>query len=120
MFTSPFDQLIIAGMAAIDGRTHTISTKLTERDFALIEAGAAAAGETVSSWARRILLAGLQRGQTETLMAEVMATRSLLINLLVPLHRSGHLSDDQIRSLVERVDKEKLDWANDAMGRGKE
>ena len=107
-------------MAAIDGRTHTISTKLTERDFALIEAGAAAVGETVSSWARRILLAGLQRSEVQSLIAEILAVRSLLINLLVPLHRSGHLSDDQIRSLVDRVDREKSGWVKDAMGGSKE
>ena len=119
MFTPIANRRIITGMSAIDLRTRTVSTKLTECDFALIEARATAEGETVSSWARRILRAGLQQSGTETVTAEILATRSLLINLLVPLHRNGHLSDDQIRSLVQRVDMEKMSWAKDTAGGNK-
>jgi len=59
-----------------------VGTKVSEAEFALLEERARAAGLTLSEWVREALLAGpveLEAG--EMVLAEVLALRSLFLNL---------------------------------------
>lgn len=65
-------------------RTRTVSTKVTEEEFAGLEAQAAERGVNLGEWVREALLDRLKPDQVpgnETLLAEVMALRTIVINL---------------------------------------
>lgn len=65
-------------------RTKSIGTKVSEEEFAALEARARAVGLTLSEWVRDVLLSapamtGPDSG--EVALAEVLALRSLFLNL---------------------------------------
>ena len=63
-------------------RTKSVGTKVSEAEFAMLEERARAKGLTLSEWVREALLAGpveLEAG--EVVLAEVLALRSLFLNL---------------------------------------
>jgi hypothetical protein len=78
-------------------RTRSVGTKLTEEEYARLEAAAARSGRTVGEWCREELLhAASAAGENgngsataaapaspaeETLLAEVLALRTILLNL---------------------------------------
>ena len=63
-------------------RTKSIGTKVTEEEFARLEELASAAGQTRAEWVRDRLLAPAAAGAgTEQVLAEVLALRSILLNL---------------------------------------
>ena len=73
-------------------RTKTLGTKVSEEEFAQLEAAASERGLTLSEWCRETLL-GSVNGQGEkstdsgradqALMAELVALRAILLNLVV-------------------------------------
>ena len=81
-------------------RTRSVGTKLSEEEYALLETAAAKSGRTVGKWCREELLHAAGNGnQTatpatatrittptkETLLAEVLAFRTILLNLFYDL-----------------------------------
>ena len=65
-------------------RTRTVSTKVTEQEFAGLEARASAGGISLGEWVREELLERLKPEEVvggETLLTEVMALRTIVINL---------------------------------------
>jgi len=90
-------------------RTRTVSTKVTGEEFAAIEAQAAERGVNLSEWAREALLDRLKRDQVpgnEILLAEVMALRTIVINLA---GASGQaISQEKIQGLIDHADRERF------------
>jgi hypothetical protein len=87
-------------------RTRGISTKVTEDEYRLFEARAA--GSTVSEWARDVLVnaaTGVPEGPA--ILAEVLALRSLLLNLLYKLLTGTPITADEMDQLIHRADAEK-------------
>lgn len=65
-------------------RTKSVGTKVSEGEFALLEERARGAGLTLGEWVRDVLLAApVEPGPeaAEVALAEVLALRSLLLNL---------------------------------------
>jgi hypothetical protein len=62
-----------------------VSTKVSEAEFAMLEERARASGLTLSEWVRDVLLAGpAEPGAelaSEVVLAELLALRSLFLNL---------------------------------------
>ncbi|MGH9599128.1 MAG: plasmid mobilization protein [Terracidiphilus sp.] len=65
-------------------RTKSVGTKVSEEEFAMLEARAETAGRTLSEWVRDVLLAApTTEGELigEVALAELLALRTLLLNL---------------------------------------
>ena len=84
-------------------RTKSIATRLTDAEFAEIESAAASAEKKVAEWLREAALAqaratGEEKTTDTVLLAEVMALRSLIVNLFAVASK-GPLSDETLRRI---------------------
>ena len=68
-------------------RTRSVGTKISDEEYARLEASAAESGLTVGEWCREVLLkasghpAPLATPTEETLLSELLALRTILLNL---------------------------------------
>lgn len=96
-------------------RTRTAGTKLTEDEYKQIERLAQARGLTVGEWCRQVMLAHLNRPSApvpeETILAEVLGLRMIVINLLNPLGNGERLNQEKVEAVIRRADLEKLPLA---------
>jgi hypothetical protein len=99
-------------------RIKSVSTKVSEAEFAMLEERARASGLTLSEWVRDVLLAGpVEPGAelaSEVVLAELLALRSLFLNLQFRADK-GQLSEPELRSLIERADATKLERARERL-----
>ena len=103
-------------------RTKTVGTKLSEPEYAQLEAAARERGLTVSEWCRTVLLASGNghgskpagavpdpgSGTSQALMAELVALRTILLNVLYKQAHGETLTEEEMRKLIERADADKL------------
>jgi uncharacterized Fe-S cluster-containing radical SAM superfamily enzyme len=95
-------------------RTATVSTRVTEDEYKELEALAQARKQTMSEWVREVLLN--QRGEPaghDVVLAEVMALRSIVVNLTAAQTRGETMSEERIRELIRIADKERFRRANE-------
>jgi hypothetical protein len=98
-----------------------VGTKVSEPEFAALETRARASGLTLSEWVRDVLLAsspeaGAEAGAeaaNQVLLGELLALRTILINLLFPVSK---VTPEQMEALIERVDKDKMRRALERLG----
>jgi hypothetical protein len=91
-------------------RSVTVSTKVSEEEYAQLEKQAEARGVTVSEWCREVLLAERERGEEaspDTILAEVLGVRMLLLNTINRLLRGEGMMPEELRKLIAHVDQEK-------------
>jgi hypothetical protein len=103
-------------------RTKTVDTKLSEPEYAQLEAAARERGLTLSEWCRTVLLAsgnghatkaaeaddrGSGAGQ-QALMAELVALRTILLNVLYKQANGERLTAEEMQRLIERADADNL------------
>jgi hypothetical protein len=115
-------------------RTKSIGTKVSEEEFAALEATARAADMTLSEWVRAVLLAapGVELPDDEAALAgrvtlaEVLALRTLFLNLQFRTGQ-GPMTEAEMRGLIERADavkgdraRERLEAARNAVGKADE
>lgn len=91
-------------------RTKSIGTKVTEEEFARFEELAAAVGQSRAEWVRARLLAPATAG-TEVVLAEVLALRSILLNLFFKVSQGQAVAAEEMKSIIERADSGKLEKA---------
>jgi len=88
-------------------RVKQTGTRLTEAEFAEVEAAAAGEGTNISAWIREAILARLsaaQRVNTDPiLLAELMAIRALILNLFAAASK-GPLTDESLRKMLAYAD----------------
>jgi hypothetical protein len=88
-------------------RTKSVSTKVTEEEYARFEA--LAGQRTISEWARDVLSRAANPHTCEqTILAEVLALRTALLNLFFKLARAERVTADEMQQLIERADADKL------------
>jgi hypothetical protein len=98
-------------------RTRSVGTKLTEEEHAKLEALAAQRGVTPGEWVREIVLAAFDKPQPEatpteqTLLSEVLALRTILINTVYDLASGEGMTPDRMEKLIAKADAGKLDKA---------
>ncbi len=93
-------------------RTKSISTKVTATEYADI--AERASPRTVSEWTRDVVLGALHPDPLHVLvLAEVLALRTILLNLNYALAANELPPADVMRGLIDQVDAEKLDKARD-------
>ncbi len=91
-------------------RTKSISTKVTDEEYAQFEA--IAGGQTISEWARDVLLKATKPDSAEqTVLAEVLALRTILLNLHFAVSQGQTLTAEEMHQLIERADQNKLSKA---------
>ena len=98
-----------------------MGTKVSEAEFALLEERARG-GLRLAEWVREALLAapvepvagsGVDSG--EVALAEVLALRSLLLNLHFRAAKGEPVAEAEMRGLIERADETKMQRARERM-----
>ena len=91
-------------------RTKSISTKVTDEEYALFEA--LAGEQTISEWVRDVLLKATKPNTGEqTVLAEVLALRTILLNIHFAVSQGRTLAAEEMQQLIERADQNKLSKA---------
>ena len=87
-------------------RTKSVSTKVTDEEYAQLEA--LAGEQTISEWAREVLLKATKPNAGEqTVLAEVLALRTILLNAFYKLSQGEALTSEEMQRLIERADQDK-------------
>jgi hypothetical protein len=96
-------------------RNRTVGSKVTESEYAQLAAIAELEGVTLGEWCREVLLARVNAAQgvvataaEQTLLAEVVALRAILLNALYKLAPQEDLTDQDLDRLIERADMERF------------
>ena len=108
-------------------RTKSVGTKVSDEEFAALEARARAENLTLSEWMRAQLLEPSADGGTgrpgggaaddllgEVLLAEVLALRALFLNLR-PLPDHALPGEGEVRAEIARVDATKMQRARERL-----
>ena len=91
-------------------RTKSVSTKVTDEEYAQFEA--LAGEQTISEWARDVLLNATKPNAGEhTVLAEVLALRTILLNVHFAVSQGQTLTVEEMQQLIERADQNKLSKA---------
>ena len=109
-------------------RTKSIGTKVTEEEYARLERTAQAGGKTLGEWCREVMLASanapVPKGQlfdgseAHVLMAEFAALRTILLNVLFKQANGETLTAEQMQTLIDRADADKLKKAAERLRPG--
>ena len=99
-------------MTSTSRRHRSISTKVTDDEYQQIVAGAKP--KTVSEWARAILVHASEPVDLEfLLLAEVLALRTIVLNLNFALAEGGPVpTTEAMKRLIDRADAEKVNRAH--------
>jgi len=91
---------------------------VTEEEYAKLKGTAQAVGKTLGEWCREVILANADRhmlnGQPadsieiQALMAEFVALRTILLNVLFRQANGESLTAEQMHKLIERADADKF------------
>jgi len=96
-------------------RTRSAGAKVTEEEYKQLEALAQTRGLTLGEWCRDVLLAQLKRPLVslpeETILAEVLGLRMIMINLLRALGNEETLTEEKVQKVIQWADTEKLTTA---------
>ena len=91
-------------------RTKSISTKVTDEEYAQFEASAGE--QTISEWARDVLLKATKPNASEqTVLAEVLALQTILLNVHFVVSQGQTLTAEEMQQLIARADQDKLSKA---------
>ena len=93
-------------------RTKSVGTKVSEPEFAALKATARAAEMTLSEWVWAVLLSapGVELPEDGAALAgrvavtEVLALRTILINLVFSLGKGEPMTHEQMQALIARAD----------------
>jgi hypothetical protein len=93
-----------------DLRTKSVGTKLTEDEYAALDARAD--GQRLSEFVREILLTAIRQStDAELVLAELLAVRTILVNVLFALANGRVLSEEDMRELIDHADQDKRERA---------
>jgi hypothetical protein len=110
-------------------RTKSIGTKVTEGEYTKLERAAQERGKTLSEWCREIMLASVDgspskdqphlAGDGQAVMAEVVALRTILLNVLFKQANGESITAEQMQKLIERADADKMKKATERLRQAK-
>lgn len=93
-------------------RTRSVGTKVTEEEYAQLQAYASENGLSVSEWCRSVLLGSIRvhapSDADRVLLAEVLALRAILLNLHFAVARSETITADDMQAIIDRADHSKV------------
>ena len=99
-------------------RTRSVGARLAAAEYASLERQAEASGQSLSEWCRQAMLASVN-GQApknqqpiatelQAVMAELVALRTIMLNVLFKQANGERLTPEQMQNLIERADADKL------------
>jgi hypothetical protein len=92
-------------------RTRSVGTKVTEEEYAQLETCALGRRLSISEWCRAVLLERAEgansNGADETLLAEVLALRTILLNLHFAIAKGEAITADEMQAIIDRADRDK-------------
>ena len=96
-------------------RTKCISTKVTHDEY--VRFTKHAQGQTVSGWARDVLVAATSTAPSleHIVLAEIIALRTILLNLHFALASGQPLTTDTMQQLIARADEDKVHKAHERL-----
>ena len=102
-------------------RVKTASTKVTDGEFAELEAFASQHGQSVSEWIRQTLLAEVrsQRNGATTfhLFTELVGIQLLVMNTLGPLIRGERMTPEHLNAVLRQVQSIKARKAQELLSK---
>src|SRR5487761_533958 len=100
-------------------RNRTVGCKMSDAEYERLVAVAEREGLTLGEWCRDALLERANgrtaRPVEETLLAEVIAVRTILLNAFYKLAQGEHLTADEMQRLIERADQDKFHKAQERL-----
>lgn len=94
-------------------RRKSIGTKVSEEEYARLEA--LAGDRALGEWVREVLLRELDGGQArpaeQTVLAEVLALRTILLNLHFAVAKGEAITAENMQAIIDRADAAKLQKA---------
>jgi hypothetical protein len=98
-------------------RTKGITIRVTEDQYATLTR--LAQGQTVTAWVHQVVLeTAAPRPADQVLLAEMLALRTIVLNLLFALANGETPTADAMKRLIDRVDGEKTRKALDRLAAG--
>lgn len=102
-------------------RNRTAGCKVTDSEYERLTAIAQQSGQTLGEWCRAVLLERAEGRKPsvaeESLLAEVLALRTILLNAFYKLAQGEKLTAEEMQSLIERADRDKAKKAGDTFAR---
>jgi hypothetical protein len=103
-------------------RTRSVGTKLIDEEYAQLESLAAAQGVTPGEWVRELVLRAFPKtgaGQPaveatvaeQTVLSEVLALRTILINIIYDQANGHEIAPERMRELIAKADAGKVEKA---------
>src|SRR5271165_6486446 len=96
-------------------RTRSAGAKVTDEEYEQLATLAQARGLTLGEWCREVLLAQLKPSLAslpeETILAEVVGLRMIMVNLLRDLGNGEALTQEKVQKVIQWADTEKLTTA---------
>jgi hypothetical protein len=101
-------------------RTKSVGTKVTEAEYARLEVCASEEGLSISEWCRNVLLEASNgdrpRESEKVTLAEILALRTILLNLHFAVARAETITADAMQAIIERADRDKAKKAMERLG----
>ena len=112
-------------------RTKSIGFKVREKEYAQLEAAAETSGRSLGEWCREILLASVNGQEPRAaadsagagqvaLLAELVALREILLNVLFRQANGQPLTAQEMQALIDRADSDKLKKARERFAQAAE
>jgi hypothetical protein len=102
-------------------RNRTAGCKVSDSEYERLSAVAEREGVTLGEWCRAVLLERAEGRKPsvaeESLLAEVLALRTILLNAFYKLAQGEKLTAEEMQSLIERADRDKAKKAGDTFAR---
>ena len=109
-----------SSVARVAYATNSIGTRLSEAELSEVEAAAARAGKKVGEWLRDAALAQARAVPAQNtdpiLLAELMAIRTLILNLFSAASK-GPLTDESLRKMLAYADSVKQQKADEFLAK---
>jgi hypothetical protein len=100
-------------------RTRSVGTKVSAEEYSRLEACAREKQLSISEWSRQALLAAANVVQgtpsEKAILAELIALRTIVANLIYAFTSDGKVSADQMRAFIERADSTKSKRATEIL-----
>ncbi len=110
-------------------RTKSIGFKVSEEEYARLEEAARAGGFTLGEWCRQVVLEDASGeeikptgtgAEAQALMAELVALRAILLNVLFKLANGEKPTAEEMQRLIDRADADKLRKARERLAQAAE
>jgi hypothetical protein len=102
-------------MPAEQIRNRTVGCKMTDSEYERLSAVVESEGMTLGEWCREVLLERADGRKPsvieETLLAETLALRTILLNAFYKLAQGEKLTAEELQAIIERADASKVQKA---------